>query len=415
MASTLRYQLVGRRQPGFWLLGLGAGALLLAGLGAAYYMAAAGHAVTGMSNRIVWGLPHAFAIALILAATGALMVTALGSLLGRAPLRPLGRLGGVTAAALLLGGLAVLVLDLGRPDRLVVAMTHFNPASSFARNIVLYNGFLLIVALYLATRMAPAAYRYERPAAALALAWPLLLAANVGSIFALLPAREAYGGAIMVPLLIAAALAYGTAALALAALGVLRGQGRRAPAPLAAELSRLLAAALAATILLLAVHFLALAYDPATREAARFLLVDGGPYPAVMWLGAAGVGLILPSLLLAFGASRPRARTLPWAAGLTLAGGLALLFGVIVGAQAQPLTLFPGAETAGSAFDGEAAHYRPSGWEAALGLGGVALTVIALLAGLRALPLLPRRLPDEPPSAAAPAPQQGAAAAPAAG
>ncbi len=53
------------------------------------------------------------------------------------------------AVALLVGGLAVLVLDLGRPDRLIVAMTNYNFKSIFAWNIILYTGFMAIVAVYL--------------------------------------------------------------------------------------------------------------------------------------------------------------------------------------------------------------------------------------------------------------------------
>ena len=44
-------------------------------------------------------------------------------------------LSALLAIALLMGGLMVLMLDLGRPDRLIVAMTHFNFKSIFAMNI----------------------------------------------------------------------------------------------------------------------------------------------------------------------------------------------------------------------------------------------------------------------------------------
>ena len=44
-----------------------------------------GHIVTGMNNRIVWGLPHVFAIFLIVAASGALNVASIGSVFGKAP------------------------------------------------------------------------------------------------------------------------------------------------------------------------------------------------------------------------------------------------------------------------------------------------------------------------------------------
>ena len=47
------------------------GALILAGAGAAWTMEHQGHYVTGMSNRIVWGMPHVFAVFLIVVLEGA--------------------------------------------------------------------------------------------------------------------------------------------------------------------------------------------------------------------------------------------------------------------------------------------------------------------------------------------------------
>ncbi len=137
-----------------WLVLMGALVALAAIAGAAVlYMEHQGHWVTGMTNQIVWGTPHVFAIFLIVAASGALNVASIGSVFGREPYQPLGRLSGLLAIALLAGGLAVLVLDLGRPDRLIVAMTHFNFKSIFAWNVILYSGFFAIVGAYLWTMM----------------------------------------------------------------------------------------------------------------------------------------------------------------------------------------------------------------------------------------------------------------------
>ena len=102
------------------------GLAALFGLVAAYYMETNGHHVTGMNNQIVWGMPHVFAVFLIVAASGALNVASIGSVFGKTAYKPLARLSGLVAIALLVGGLAVLVLDLGRPDRLIVAMTTYN-------------------------------------------------------------------------------------------------------------------------------------------------------------------------------------------------------------------------------------------------------------------------------------------------
>ena len=66
--ARIHYREIEGRSGGYYLL-LGAlGALILGGIGAAWYMEHHGHIVTGMTNRIVWGTPHVFAVFLIVAA-----------------------------------------------------------------------------------------------------------------------------------------------------------------------------------------------------------------------------------------------------------------------------------------------------------------------------------------------------------
>ena len=148
---------------GYWFTLAMLGLVLLAGLVAARYMEHNGHWVTGMSNQIVWGMPHVFAILLIVAASGALNVASMGSVFGISRYKPLARLSGLLAVAFLIGGLLVLVLDLGRPDRLIVAMTSYNFKSIFAWNIFLYTGFVFIAMVYLWMLFEPRMGRFSRP------------------------------------------------------------------------------------------------------------------------------------------------------------------------------------------------------------------------------------------------------------
>jgi molybdopterin-containing oxidoreductase family membrane subunit len=67
----------------FWLLMAVAALLVLCALAAAHLMEQHGHAITGMSNQIVWGMPHVFAIFLIVAASGVLNVASVGSVFGK--------------------------------------------------------------------------------------------------------------------------------------------------------------------------------------------------------------------------------------------------------------------------------------------------------------------------------------------
>ena len=135
MAAKTKFREVDGWGFGYLALLAGLGLLVLAGLGAAWFMEHNGHYVTGMNNQIVWGMPHVFAVFLIVAASGALNVASIGSVFGKTVYKPLSRLSGLLAIALMVGGLAILVLDLGRPDRLIVAMTIYNFKSIFAWNI----------------------------------------------------------------------------------------------------------------------------------------------------------------------------------------------------------------------------------------------------------------------------------------
>ena len=240
-----------------FLLGL-LGAFVAGGLGAAWYMEHHGHVVTGMTNRIVWGTPHVFAVFLIVAASGVLNVASMGSVFNRQVYKPLSRLSGLLAIALLAGGLAVLVLDLGRPDRLIIAMTNFNFKSIFAWNIFLYSGFMVIVAAYLMIQMGRGLERYIKVAGWFAFVWRLALTTGTGSIFGWLVARQAYDAAVMAPLFIAMSLSFGLAVFILFTVVTCSFTGRKLGPGLLRRMGRLLGIFIAAVLYFTTVQHLSL-------------------------------------------------------------------------------------------------------------------------------------------------------------
>ena len=195
----------------YWALLGWLGAFSAAALGASWYMEHNGHWVTGVNNQIVWGTPHVFALFLVVAASGALNVASISSVFGRVMYKPLARLSTLLALALLAGGLMVLVLDLGRPDRLIVAMTKYNFKSIFAWNIYLYNGFFVIVGIYMWMMLERRMNRYTKIVGLIAFIWRLALTTGTGSIFGFLVARQAYDAAIMAPMFIVMSFSFGLA------------------------------------------------------------------------------------------------------------------------------------------------------------------------------------------------------------
>ena len=393
MARTHYREIDGNSGGYYALLGV-LGALILGGIAAAWTMEHHGHYITGMSNRIVWGTPHVFAVFLIVAASGALNVASIASVFDRDLYKPLSRLSGLLAVALLAGGLVVLVLDLGRPDRLIVAMTNYNFKSIFAWNIFLYIGFCIVVALYLWTMFERRMNGYSKRAGLLAFLWRLILTTGTGSIFGFLVAREAFNGALLAPMFIAMSFSFGLAVFVLVLMAACRGSGRALGDVLLNRLGSLLGVFVAAAFYFVVVHYLTSLYSARHYDMARFFLLDGGVYTALFWLGQVIVGTIIPLALLFFPGTHRSRGALGAAAGCVIVGGAAQLYVLIIGGQAFPQLMFPGKDISSSFFDGVVAAYAPSLPEVALGAGGAALALALTTVALKVLPFLPQSLAD---------------------
>lgn len=391
------YSEIEGRSTQFRALAVVLGLITLSGLAAAMYMEHYGHYVTGMSNQIVWGTPHVFAIFLIVAASGALNVASIGTVFGKTMYKPLGRLSGLLALALLIGGLAVLVLDLGRPDRLIVAMTTYNFKSIFAWNIFLYVGFIAVVVVYLWMQMERRMNRYTKAAGMVAFLWRLTLTTGTGSIFGFLVAREAYDSAIMAPLFIAMSFSFGLAAYVLVLLAAFRGSERELADVVVQRLGRLLGVFVAVVLYFTVVQHLTNLYAAEHIGVERFILLDGGIYTLLFWLVQVAIGGLLPLLLLFRSPpsdSGKSSRRVALACALVIIGGFAQVYVIVIGGQAWPLNLFPGMEVSSSFYDGVIASYTPSLPEIGLGLGGVALTGLIVLFGIKVLRFLPASVAD---------------------
>lgn len=396
--AKLRFRTLDQQSPSFWAL-IALHALVVAmGLGAAFYMEEHGHIVTGMNNQVVWGLPHVFAVFLIVSASGALNVASVSSVFNRLAYKPYARLSGILAIALLVGGLAVLVLDLGRPDRLMVAIFNNNFRSIFAWNIYLYTGFVAIVGAYLFVMMDRRASQSALAGKAmgwLAFAWRLVLTTGTGSIFGFLVAREAYDAAIMAPLFISASFLYGLAFTVLVLLMMSRETlSELMPEEMVEKFAGLLMIFAFATLYFTIVQHVTKLYASGHQGIEAFLLRDGGVYTYVFWIGQIVIGTLAPTAVLFLrGDGFPARAALTFASLLFLAGGLAQMYVIIIGGQAYPLNIFPGMEVSSSFGDGAVASYVPSAPEALLGISGVSIAMLLTALALKALPFLPQSEP----------------------
>ena len=391
--KLIRYASIDGNSNGYWGLMALFAAFILAALGSSYFMEHNGHWVTGMNNQIVWGLPHVFAVFLIVAASGALNVASIASVFDKKAYKPLARLSALLAIALLMGGLVVLVLDLGRPDRLVIAATIYNFKSIFAWNMILYSGFIGIVGVYLWTMMDHTVAKYNRVAGISAFIWRLMLTTGTGSIFGFLVARQGYDAAIMAPMFVIMSFAFGLAFFLLVLFTVYNGTNRELGDAIVLRLRKLLGVFVAAILYFVMVFHLTNLYATEHHGVEAFILRDGGIFTQLFWAQVIVGGLIPLALIYAPQLKNCR-KSLSIASVLVILGGLVQMYVIIIGGQAYPLEMFPGMEVSSSFFDGVVNSYSPTLPELMLGLGGVAMTLIVVTLAVKALDLLPISMSD---------------------
>jgi len=375
----------------FWLIAA-VGALISAiGFGSALYMEHHGHAVTGMTNQIVWGLPHVFAIFLIVAASGVLNVASIGSVFGKTAYKKRAPLSGLLTLAMLSGGLFVLMLDLGRADRVMIAATKYNFTSVFAWNVFLYSGMFGIVAVYLWVLMEKRLYPFAKPVGVAAFVWRLVLTTGTGSIFGFLISRNAYQSALLAPMFIIMSFAWGLAVFLITQAVMFRWNGKTLDPAILKRMKNLFGTFIAAVLYFLIVYHLTNLYFAKQVAFEKFILIDSG-FAAIFWIGQVLIGALLPMAILYHPRLGQRMCAVTAAAVLVIVGAFCELYVFIIGGEAFPLDIFPGAEITSSFFDGQVATYSPSLPEFLLGLGGLGVAFMITLIGVR---LISKFLPED--------------------
>lgn len=376
----------------YYVLLAAGGLVALAGMYAVHMMEEHGHIISGMNNQIVWGIPHVFAIFLVVAASGVLNVASIGSVFGKTIYKARAPLASLLSIAMLAGGLAVLMLDLGRPDRIIVAATNFNLTSVFAWNIVLYSGMFSLVAVYLWTMMEQRMNRWTKPAGFAVFAWRFILTTGTGLIFAFLTARQAYGSALLPPMFIVLSFAWGLAVFHLVQTSIYVWNEKTLDAAILQRKKNLLGIFVIGSLYMVATYHFTNLYFAHQTGFEHFILRDGGIYPALFWFGYVLLGNLLP-LLLIFFPGLGKTKCVMLASLLVILGAFTLLYVFIIGGQAYPLNIFPGYEVHSSFADGQIASYSPSIYEFMLGFGGLAIAFIITTVSVRVLNFMPQDKP----------------------
>ncbi len=376
----------------FYALVAAGGLVALMGGYAVYMMEHHGHIITGMNNQIVWGVPHVFAIFMIVAASGVLNVASIGSVFGKTIYKARAPLAGLLSIALLAGGLTVLMLDLGRPERVIVAATSYNVTSVFAWNVLLYTGMFSLVMVYLWTMMEQRMNEWSKPAGFAVFAWRFVLTTGTGLIFAFLTARQAYGSALLPPMFIVLSFAWGLAVFHIVQTTIYAWNEKKLDADILKRKKNLLGVFVIGSLYMVAMYHFTNLYFAHQKGFESFILRDGGVYPNLFWWGYILLGNLLP-LLLIYAPNLGKTKYVMLASLLIIFGAFAFLYVFIIGGQAYPLNLFPGYEASSSFGDGEIAHYAPSLYEILLGFGGLAIAFVITTVSVRVLNFMPHDKP----------------------
>lgn len=385
----------------------GLNALLLvvaAGLFAWVYEVANGLATTGMRDVVSWGL-YIFTFAFFVGlSAGGLIMASSAEVFGVRSLRPLSRLGILTAAASVAVAALMIIPDLGRPERIFTIFRHPNWTSPLVWDVIIVLAYLAfaVVDLVVVGRSEGASVmrRRARMLAYIGLPLAVLLHSITAWIFGLQIAHTWWNTALMAPLFVTSAILSGTALVVLVALVAQRFGYVEFPEETRRAVRMLLATAVAVDLFLVGCDYITIAWGDVPRErAALDLVLPGGSWQWLFWLEWV-VGGVVPFLLLVVRRLQRLSWALPTAAALLLVGVYAFRIELVVDGLVRPLIQLPPGIAVGTYHADQDSFqvtgvYAPTWVEYLVVLGLVAAFVWVLAVGCRRLRLRTADVPGQ--------------------
>ena len=397
-----------------------AGLTMVAALGVWAYQLWRGLIVTDMQNGFTWGLYVAGLAFFVGNAAGGLVLSSSIYLFGATHLKPFARLGALTAFANVAAAMAIVLPDIGRPERLWNLLVHGNWTSPLVWDVAVLALYALVSLVYLGIMMVPdlpgragrwvrrrtadpVAFsdRWSRRLAPFALLFAISIHVVTAWIFSTQGAREWWFTAALAPDFIAVAVAAGTAVVLMAAA---IAHGARPELEHAyRSMAAIILGAVAVHLFLMFNDFFIHAWSR-TDAASELLRQTWGEHLAGHLFEVAAP--LLGAALLMVPAVRRSAAGLVAGAGTLLLGVLVHRFLIMPAAMnAVPLTMEPpgqpgtqwsmpiatGRYVEGVDVFARSWDYFPTWVEWTIFAGSVAFVVLVILAGVAALPVLEGR------------------------
>jgi molybdopterin-containing oxidoreductase family membrane subunit len=371
------------------------GLLVFWALAAWIYQLTQGLIVTGMRDVVSWGL-YIFSFAFFVGlSAGGLIVASGAEVFGVRSLRPLSRLGVMTAAACVLVAAMTIIPDLGNPQRVWELFRYPNWSSPLIWDILI----IIVYFAFAVTDLAVMTWRGTEPSrrahrlrvlAYIGLPTAVLLHSITAWIFGLQISRPWWNTALMAPLFVTSAVLSGTALVTLVALAAQRFDRYQLRPETRNALCGLMAAAVAVDLFLVGSEYITILWGNVPRErAALDTILPGGSWQWLFWLEWI-IGGLIPFVLLVV----PRFRARPWliavSSMLLMVGVYAFRIELVVGGMLKPLLHFPPGNAIGSYESGVTsfqyvAVYHPTWVEYGIVTGLVAFLALLITLGYRQL------------------------------
>ena len=391
------------------------GILTAAGVAAIVYRFVEGLKVTALTSTMTWGLWISFYILFVGLSAGSFLLSTMIYVFGIHRLERVGRLALLTAILALIGALLFVWIDLCHMERFWRVFVNWHGTSIMAIEFLLYNFYILlmVVELWFLMRLDLAAmasrnglrgrvaqrllfgFRYPTTTAGLKeSANSALRAAKVlgiigiptaigvhggtGAIFAVAISRPYWNSGLFPIMFLVSALASGSALITF--LYALLGRRDEEFLPTLRGLAGLMILFISLDALLVASDFTAGFYQRGTAESADLRELALGRYAWIFWGGEAGLGLLLPVILVGLGR-----RSALWmgTAGLSMLMGIvAVRYDIVVPGYIRPV--LAGLDIAYQRF---LYQYAPSGMEWLISVGLIAFLALMLAVALDVLPL----------------------------
>jgi molybdopterin-containing oxidoreductase family membrane subunit len=354
-----------------------------------------GLASTGMRDVVSWGM-YIFTFAFFIGlSAGGLIMASSAEVFGIKALKPLSRLGVLSAAACVTVAALMIIPDLGRPDRILNIFIHPNWTSPLIWDILIISVYFVFSVVDLGIL-----HRHEtdpstlgrtmRVLAYVGLPTAVLLHSVTAWIFGLQIARTWWNTSLMAPLFVVSAILSGTALVTLLALAAERWGRLDLPSETRRWLRGFITVSLIIDLFFVGCDYITVLWGnvPADRSALN-LVLPGGPWSWIFWVEWI-VGGVIPLAFLIV----PRLRKLPGALGiaavLVIVGVYAFRIELVVIGFVNPLTQFPPGNALGTYNPATTSfqligRYSPTWVEYGIVLGLVALFAALVTSGYRRL------------------------------